>query len=753
MLGRKLFSIGPVASLLTIVALVGGCREATTGPSDPNSASFAASVSQVSGNSQVGSIGTALPQLLTVKVVDAGGLPVTGANVTFIARTGGGSITPATATSNANGLVSATWTLGGTMGAQTAVALLTGSFVTDSVNFSATAGAGPAGAIVIVSGNNQTSIPGKTLPLPLVVKVTDTFGNNVSGTKITWTTGSLSGAAVPPSDTTSADGTASTSWTVGNTAMSQTLSAAVTGLPAIIFTAIVSADSTHIQITAVAAANNQVAPVSTLLPTPIGVRITDTFGNPIVGDVVTWNGAITGGGTVSAATSTTDATGTATTKWTLGGRAGAQTLVAVEGRTSLAVNFAGTATVSFSDVFAGNFMACGIAASNNQTYCWGVGDGGQLGKGTLTNATTPTTPVSTTSDTAAGPFLQVRQLSGGNDGFCALTIDRRLFCWGRTIGVSAVTTQFATAQPIVTGSSSQQILPNQISMGEQHVCILDLTGLAFCTGSDLHGELGDSSLGISPSVGTYPFVADLPSKGWAKIAAGQAHTCGIPRFDPNDASSQLPRCWGLNTSGQVGNNHTSGSGGQQVPAKVIVPAGVLFDSSTITTGAVHSCAIEAASSTTPGTAWCWGGNGSGQLGSGAVGNAIDSVPTAVVPPSGVTWARIYAGTYHTCAISTAGAAYCWGRNDYGQLGGGSALGFNTGTVTPVQVAGGLTFRSLSVGELYTCGVVGNLTSATGPSATAGTVYCWGDNLFGQIGNGTSGNNQPVLTPSKVLFQP
>jgi len=749
--GRKLFSTGPVAVVLAAIAIVGGCRDATTGPADPNAAEFASSITAVSGNLQTGQIGAVLSQSLTVKVVDAGGLPVLGASVTFAARSGGGLIIPPSGTSNAAGIVTATWTLGTAVGAQTAVAILNSSFVTDSTNFSATATTGPAGVFALVSGNNQLSIAGKPLALPLVVKVTDTFGNTSVGAKVTWTPGNLSGSVSPPTDSTGADGTASTIWTVGNTTTTQTVSASVPGLPPIVFTATVSADTAHITLTPLTVAT-QTGGVSTALA-PLSVRVTDQFGNPIVGDVVTWNGLITGGGTVSAITSVTDATGTAKTTWTLGGRAGIQTLQAVEGDKLLATSFTATATVTFSDVFAGNFMACGIVATNNQLYCWGVGDGGQLGRGTITNVSAPSTPVTTTSDTVNGPFLQIRQMSGGSDGFCALTIDRRLFCWGRNIGVSTVTSVSATALPIVTGSTSQQILPNFIGMGEQHVCLIDLTGLAFCTGSDLHGELGDSALGTSPAIGTYPYIKDSPVQGWAKIAAGQAHTCGMPRYNPNAAvASQIAICWGLNTSGQVGNNSTSGSLGQQGPTQVTLPVGILFDSSSITAGAQHSCAIEAKSSTTPGTAWCWGGNGFGQLGSGSVGNAIDSVPTPVAA-GGVLFAKIYAGTYHTCAISVAGAAYCWGRGDYGQLGGGAALAFGAGTVVPVPVVGGLTFKTLSVGELYTCGTTGSLLSPTGPSATAGTVYCWGDNLFGQIGNGTAVNNQPVLNPFKVLFQP
>src|ERR1035437_3235131 len=289
--GRKLFSTGPVATILTVVALIGGCREASTGPSDPNNSAFASSMQLVSGNSQVGQIGSTLSQLLTVKVMDAGGLPVQGASVRFAARTGGGAIVPPSGTSNAAGLVTATWTLGTTLGAQTAVAKLTNSFVDDSTKFSATATTGSPAVRPLVSGNTQLSTVGKALALPLVVKITDTFGNNAVGAKVTWTPGNLSGTVSPPTDSTGTDGTASATWTVGNTATAQTLTASVAGLPPIVFTATTSADTGHITMTEVAGSTNQTQPVSSTLPTSLSVKVIDQFGNPIVGDVVTWNAA------------------------------------------------------------------------------------------------------------------------------------------------------------------------------------------------------------------------------------------------------------------------------------------------------------------------------------------------------------------------------------------------------------------------------------------------------------------------------
>ena len=271
MRGRKLFSTGPVAAVLAVVALVGGCREATTGPSDPNPAALASAMQVVSGNAQTGQIGAALSQQLAVKIVDAGGVPVQGAIVNFAARTGGGTIVPPSGTSNATGMVTATWTLGTSIGAQTAVAVLSGSFVSDSSNFTATATTGPAGVITLVSGNNQASVVGRALALPLVVKVTDTFGNNAVGTRVTWAAAGLSGSVNPPTDTTGADGTASVVWTLGNTASTQTVTATVAGLLPITFSAVASADTAHVTMI-VSGGAGQLGGVGTALATNLGVR-------------------------------------------------------------------------------------------------------------------------------------------------------------------------------------------------------------------------------------------------------------------------------------------------------------------------------------------------------------------------------------------------------------------------------------------------------------------------------------------------
>jgi alpha-tubulin suppressor-like RCC1 family protein len=715
MLGRKLFSTGPVAVIVTALAIVGGCREATTAPSDPNSPAFASSMTVVSGNAQTGQIGAALSQLLTVKIVDAGGLPVQGANVTFAARTGGGAIIPASGLSNAAGLVTATWTLGTTVGAQTAVAMLSSGFVTDSASFSATATTGPAGVITLVSGNNQTATVGAALALPLVVHVTDTYGNISVGAKVTWTAGNLSGSVNPPIDSTGADGNASAVWTVGNTTATQTVTASVTGLPPVVFTATTSADTAHITMTVLAGSTGQTAAVSSALPTNLSVRVTDKFGNPIVGDVVTWNGAgaIMGGGTVSAPTSTTDATGSASTTWTLGARAGAQTLQATDAH-SLVANFTATATVQFSDVETGNFQTCGVASANNHVYCWGLNDAGQLGKSGVINAAVPTIPVVTGSDTLNGPFLQSRQVFGSRGYMCALTIARQMYCWGDVIGQASTGVLIATFQNITDGTAT--ITPSLLANGQEHQCILTLAGQGACTGFGLQGQTGAGVVPpASTAANTYVLTSTVGAPSyWSNMSAGQSFTCGMGRYN-NSLASQIPYCWGFNGSGQLGNGAFANG---VAPTAITMPAAATaFDSGTVSAGGQHACAIEANTSTTPGAAWCWGSNGFGQLGTGTAVTGVerDSIPQLVA--GGLTFVKIFAGQYHTCALTATGAAYCWGRNDFGQLG----TPVSAAVPAPAAVATGVTFRSLSLGELFTCGVTGVPNAVIGPSQSPGTI--------------------------------
>jgi len=144
---------------------------------------------------------------------------------------------------------------------------------------------------------------------------------------------------------------------------------------------------------------------------------------------------------------------------------------------------------------------------------------------------------------------------------------------------------------------------------------------------------------------------------------------------------------------------------------------------TISAGDYHTCGL-----TSAGAAVCWGENGDGQLGNGTYDDKV--TPTTV--SGGLKFTSISAGSYHTCALTSAGAAFCWGYNAYGQLGDGTS---DNHRLTPTAVSGGLKFTSISVGAYHTCA----LTSA-------GAASCWGANWYGQLGDGTEDEK---LTPTTV----
>ncbi len=131
--------------------------------------------------------------------------------------------------------------------------------------------------------------------------------------------------------------------------------------------------------------------------------------------------------------------------------------------------------------------------------------------------------------------------------------------------------------------------------------------------------------------------------------------------------------------------------------------------------------------TTVGDAYCWGGNNYGRLGDGTFTES--DVPVAVV--GGLTFQSVTTGSEHSCGVTTAGDAYCWGDGRSGRRGDGADSGDDV--PTPMAVAGGLTFQSVTAGQDHSCGVT-----------TAGEAYCWGDNRYGVLGDGTdTDSNVPV----------
>ncbi len=290
---------------------------------------------QVAGSGQTGTVGLALDTLLSVRVVDSYGNGVAGANVSFSADQG--TIVAAASVTDSLGGMLGRWTLGQQTGLQTSLASLSG---TAPVRFVATGRANGASTAVIETGNNQTQTVRQTLPLPLVVRVTDKFGNPVAGIAITWAINQGGGALLATFATTDSSGRATAIWTLGGTTGSQLATLSVPSLPLVVFSATATAGA--LDTLAIVAGNNQSGTVSTALGTPLIVRVVDASGNPEVGVSVIF-AVVSGGGTVNPAIVATDASGRATANWTIGGFAGAQTATASAGAKSVTFVATGSA--------------------------------------------------------------------------------------------------------------------------------------------------------------------------------------------------------------------------------------------------------------------------------------------------------------------------------------------------------------------------------------------------------------------------
>ena len=194
------------------------------------------------------------------------------------------------------------------------------------------------------------------------------------------------------------------------------------------------------------------------------------------------------------------------------------------------------------------------------------------------------------------------------------------------------------------------------------------------------------------------------TSGVTAISVGAFHACAL-------TSAGGVKCWGYNGYGQLGNGTSTDS---STPVDV---SGLTSGVIAISAGDYHTCAV-----TSAGGAKCWG-------------NMNDTTPADVGGlTSGVI--AISGGGSHTCALTSAGGAKCWGYNNYGQLGNGTGVLYSS---TPVDVSG-LTsgVSAISAGESHTCAVT-----------SAGGAKCWGDNGVGELGNGTSGYGQASFSPVDV----
>jgi uncharacterized protein YjdB len=298
----------------------------------------------VSGAGQSSNPSKVLPLPLVVQALDSAGAPVAGATITFKAPTGGSS-SPTTVTTNAQGEAQVTATLGPATGTQ----VFTAASGAASVTFSETASSTTTGEkITIVSGDNQTAEVGKALPNPLVVEVTNGGGAPLSGITVTWATTSPLATVSATSVTTNAQGQASINVTLGKTVGTQAFTASCamcTGSPVTFTETGTAAPASKLVI--VGGDGQSGSPGATLAGSLV-VEAEDSLGNGVSGVTITF-AAGTGGGTVAPTSGVTGANGEVSVKATLGAATGPQTFVA--SATGLgSVTFTETATQVVSSI-------------------------------------------------------------------------------------------------------------------------------------------------------------------------------------------------------------------------------------------------------------------------------------------------------------------------------------------------------------------------------------------------------------------
>jgi len=349
-------------------------------------------------------------------------------------------------------------------------------------------------------------------------------------------------------------------------------------------------------------------------------------------------------------------------------------------------------------------------------WAWGLNSSGQLGNGTTVSTSTP---IQVKDVGGVGYLGGIVKIAINNNHSLALKSDGTITAWGYNsygqLGIdSAGVNQLVPMQAQVrsaTVSNFSDVNTLGIGRGSDFLSIKNDNTL-WAWGLNSNGQLGDGTI-INRST---PYQASLT--GVSKIA-GNSHTLALK-------TDGTVWAWGYNNYGQLGDNSTTQ---RNIPVQVkdVGGVGYLAGISQISNSDAHSLALK-----TDGTIWAWGLNYYGELGNGGFGSwAANATPIQVKGLDGVGYltnvVKISAGAYHSLALKTDGTLWAWGSNSNGQLGNGTT----TSTSTPIQIITNVV--EISAGAFYSLAL-----------KTDGTLWAWGSNNFGQLGdNTTSDRNVPV----------
>lgn len=380
-------------------------------------------------------------------------------------------------------------------------------------------------------------------------------------------------------------------------------------------------------------------------------------------------------------------------------------------------------------IAAGGSQTCALT-SGGGVDCWGADKGGQLGDGLTMSSSTP---VVAEGMGGLGALSGVKAIATEREATCAVTSAGGVDCWGIG-GLGDGSYWGESSTPVaVDGVGGFGALSGMVavSAGRYYSCALTTGGGVDCWGDDEYGQLGYS--GEPGNRSTPVWVEGVGGSGTLSgvtaIAAGAEHACAL-------TSSGGVVCWGDNRVGQLGNGGAFEERSQPVEVKGVGGSGTLSGVKAIATGDEYSCAL-----TSSGGVDCWGGGYGGELGDGSTTEQRTPVEVKGVGGSGTLSEviAITAGTSQACALTSSGGVDCWGENSYGQLGDGTEM--DSATPVEVKVLGGpgalSGVEAIAAGSDHTCALT-----------NGGEVDCWGENHFGQLGDGSTPESSTPVTVSE-----
>lgn len=425
----------------------------------------------------------------------------------------------------------------------------------------------------------------------------------------------------------------------------------------------------------------------------------------------------------------------------------------------------GTTPHKFREITSKGGFTCSIDV-NKKVWCWGDNVNGQLGNGSTTDSYEPAQIAAPSSGTA-GAYAKLS--NGTSYSMCALTDAGLAYCWGNNshgqLGVSPAVKQSVHTPVQMTAAGSTNKFTEIVQAATTTCAIEQTTTKIFCWGENN---------GDNKPAGSHLGTAVAGAGKYVKLAMDRNTACGL------NATSRI-QCWSANGLGQAGvaleadgtvkpAGYDGAAGSMNITtamyvpsAPVIIPAGQdKSDPGTFTPVTLPGqwldvvigdqeqdfsksvvCGIK-----TNETVWCWGDNDHGQLGAGPTVKTDSEIPVPLSTDR--KFKSLAVSPESVCGVDTTNHVLCWGNNDYGQLGNGSAMASSD---KPVEIDRNTTYQdsgleAASGNKKWFCGLTTGPVSDSGRNL--GEVKCWGRNSFGQMANSSTAS---VTTPLTIAGYP